>query len=296
MQTLRKIKEQVAPRGGYGTLVVLAIAIALAVLIPPFTKWYYSLLKTTTSLEEKMEMQSLIQDRWNQINAATFDELSGMIDSKGTTWTESIGGQYEIKIDFDGAGTYAKGICSVGGSSANPCRKVSLTISNKNGQGVPLALIKIKTATLSESQKIQDLKSKIAAAEKKFSSYYTVAQLTAKLAQYYTKAEFDKKLEESGGAIPSTNGSYAISGSGSLSRSFTVPTFCNVFVRGGSSCDSDGDCSGTAITLRVSGKSIHGAGDAHGTSWEDFSVFVPKGGSMAVTGNNIKGYCFPMSS
>ena len=273
-------RKRMDSRKGYGMLGLLVAISALALMFAMFTKWYMGLSKTTEDPEEKLEMQSLVQDRLNQINALTFDELSEKISSSGTTWTEDVGGKYEIRIDFGEVGKYVDGACVEDSSSGRPCRAVSLSVSPKDSPGVSQSIKTKKIATLSESEKIQNLKNKVAAAEAKFSSYYTAAEINSKFAQFYTKTEFDKKLEESGGAIPSSSGSFALSGYGSLTRSFTTATFCNFYVT-------------EASSLVISGKTLHTESDNEGTFWQYFPVFVPKGGYVSIGGNTITGYCFP---
>lgn len=100
----------------------------------------------TDDLAAKMERQTILQDKWNTLNATSFDDITELITAKGgSSWSEDVG-KYTITTTIDAAGKYANAACTDGtlGEDDRQCRQVHLTIKdNETGKTQALDVTKI---------------------------------------------------------------------------------------------------------------------------------------------------------
>lgn len=148
-----KICSLLHGRDGYGLMGVLVAIAAAGLLIIPLTRWYISMTQGAENLQDKLAMQTIIQDHWQTLNDEGFDELSAAIATKGSTWTENVGegGRYTITTSFGDAGKYVNAACTAGapGTDERQCRKVSVQIKdNVTGQTQALNLTKVASQTV----------------------------------------------------------------------------------------------------------------------------------------------------
>ena len=88
--------------------------IVVGVLIFPLVKWYLSFWAETSSLEEKLEMQTILKDYRGKFGAASYDDFQQMIAEKGTSWTEDIGGRYNLRVEFSEDSKFEDALCNIG--------------------------------------------------------------------------------------------------------------------------------------------------------------------------------------
>lgn len=133
-------------RSGSGLIGILVAIAAVGLMIPPITRWYITMAMGTDDLAAKMERQTILQDKWNTLNATSFDDITELITAKGgSSWSEDVG-KYTITTTIDAAGKYANAACTDGtpGEDDRQCRQVHLTIKdNETGQTQALDVTKI---------------------------------------------------------------------------------------------------------------------------------------------------------
>ncbi len=145
-----------------GALLGVAIAATvIGVVAIPFTRWFMSLdqnIDTTEArlnrISDRLEMQSIIQDYWNQINQSSYDEFEETITKKGTKWTEDIGGKYSLALSFGPKGKYENALCNEGATVQNDdrhCRKVKITIEAKDDSSIKEDLTTTRIASETSS-------------------------------------------------------------------------------------------------------------------------------------------------
>ena len=170
-----KVLGHIRSRNG-AALIYLAVAMgALALLIIPMTRWYISMNEATGDLQNRLELQSIIQDRWSQINAASYDEFKEAIATKGTTWTENIGDKYKMTIKFSSDGKYVNAKCNVGtsaGANDRHCRKATITLTSTKDASTVASIETTKvssggTTSSGDSAKLKELENQITDLKKK---------------------------------------------------------------------------------------------------------------------------------
>lgn len=295
-------------RNGYGMIGAMLAIVAMGALIVPLTRWYITMTQGTEGLRERLEMHAAIQDYWQKINAATFDEFNAAISSRGTTWEENIGDKYKLTIKFSADGKYADGACSVGtaaGANDRHCRKATITLASKTDPSVTQSLTTTKISTFAESQVIKELRDRLAAINAKFGNYYTAAQINSKRASYYTAAEENQKKQDRPGMELSgekyilsncSNPSYsyhswhcgASSGfSPNMSYTFTKNAYCALQVY----ADFD-------FSMKLNGKTVMAGSPPTGLA--QFGLFAKKGDTLYMNlasgryGGFAIGYCFTL--
>ena len=207
---LRKaIDERLRQSQGIGYAgVILGVALAGFVLFP-ITKWFLNINSGTNDLSKKLEMQSVIQDYWQSLNAMTYDEFEAAVASRGTTFSEDIG-NWKVTTTFSAKGKYANSTCSPGTTPTaddRSCRRATITIQNKNDtlQSTKLDTTKVSSQSDKRIRDLEDamssMKTRVTNAENKFSNYYTKSQVDSKdttisnkFGSYYTSAQTDAKI------------------------------------------------------------------------------------------------------
>lgn len=174
--------ERLKNRKGQMTGTLIAV-IAVAIVMIPVTKWLISMKTGTDDLETRLEMQSIMQDYWNQINEATYDEFQSSVAARGTTWQEEIGDKYTLTMEFSADGKYENASCSVGasvGSNERHCRNVTATIVSKENPALRVALEAARVSMPGESARLAAMESKLAANAARFGNYYTKTESDAR--------------------------------------------------------------------------------------------------------------------
>ncbi len=182
MTIQKKITNKLKEKKGFSLLLILAGVIAFALIAIPMAKWLIHMAGVIAKNEEslqnfsdRLEMQSIIQDYWQQMNSSTYDEFQAAITAKGKKWTENVGSKYTLTINFSDDGKYDGATCRVGtaaGASERHCRNVSLSIVSKSNASLTESLQTTRVSMAGESAKISELESKLSANESKFSQYY----------------------------------------------------------------------------------------------------------------------------
>lgn len=141
MDLQRKIAGKLKEKKGATLVGVLVGMVAIGLLAFPIVRWIASV---TQSLSmdgkkllyngESLEMQSIIQDYLQQLNASTYEDIENKISAKGTIWTENIGDKYTLKISFGSKGKYAGASCNMSatpGTDDRSCRQATITLASK---------------------------------------------------------------------------------------------------------------------------------------------------------------------
>lgn len=206
---------EIGSRKGYELVGLMVAIVATGLLVVPLTRWYITMTQGTEELQDKLAMQSIIQDHWLTLNDEGFDELSAAIATKGTTWEENIGegGRYTITTSFGDTGKYVNAACTNGtpGTDDRQCRKVSVKIKdNVTGQTQALNLTKVASQT---DKRLKDLEAKAVALDGRITTAQSTANTAktnaasalSKFSSYYTKdetyarTEIDSKVNSGGG-------------------------------------------------------------------------------------------------
>lgn len=127
--------------------ILVAIA-ATGLLVVPLTRWYITITQGADELNDRLTMQTIIQDKWNSINAENYDKLTEAINTKGNAWTENIGkdDRYRIEAVFGDESKYVDAECTETApvDDDRKCRKVSIQITDtQTGKTQGLSLSKI---------------------------------------------------------------------------------------------------------------------------------------------------------
>lgn len=176
-------------RHGFGLVGILAAIAAAGVIMIPLTRWYISMTQGTEGLNEKLEMQSIIQDYWSQLNAATYDEFNEAIVAKGTTWTEDIGDKYKLTIEFSADGKFEDATCNVGaaaGADEKHCRKTKILLVSTQNPLLRESMEATRVYSLAENARLAAMENRITANEVRFGQYFTKSEVDAR---YIKKGE-----------------------------------------------------------------------------------------------------------
>lgn len=182
MTIQNKLANKIKEKKGFSLLGILAGAIAFAILAFPMAKWIMQMGWNITENEKKLqkfsdrlEMQSIIQDYWQQMNSATYEDFETAVDNKGKKWTENIGNKYTVTIEFSNDGKYDNAVCKVDVPTAindRHCRNVSLSIISKNDSSLVESLQTTRVSLANESEKLAELRNKLLELDSKFGQYY----------------------------------------------------------------------------------------------------------------------------
>ncbi len=184
MTIQKKLTNKLKEKKGFSLLVILAGVIAFALIAFPLAKWLIHMAGVIAKNEEnlqnfsdRLEMQSIIQDYWQQMNSATYTEFEEAISAKGLVWEEDIGDKYKLKISFSKDGKYVNDSAScktnrTAGDGERHCRLVSLSIVSKSNALLNESLKVTRVSLPNESSKLSELESKLSSNESKFSQYY----------------------------------------------------------------------------------------------------------------------------
>lgn len=169
---LRKIAMARGRRGMALLPVVIGVA-AVGILVYPVLRWYFSMIQGTANLEDKLEMQIITQEYLGRINAATYDEIVQTVATKGSSWTEDVGGKYEVKYEIGDDGKFADAKCDTEAVIADGdrhCRTATITLVSKTG---PTQVMNLSTISVATVGRIPEIQKKLSVQDDRFDEYYT---------------------------------------------------------------------------------------------------------------------------
>ena len=168
---LRNITKE---RSGMAMLPLVISVAAVGLLIYPILRWYFSMIRGTADIEDKLEMQIITQEYLGRINAVTYDEIVKAIEIKGSTWVEEVsGGKYEVKLEFSDDGKFADAKCDTEamiGDNDKRCRKATITLVSKTK---PTQLMNLSTISVATVGRIPEIQRRLTAQDDRFDEYYT---------------------------------------------------------------------------------------------------------------------------
>ena len=119
-------------RHGFGMIGIFVAILAVGLLMVSITRLLLSMSRGLGNLNERLEMQSIIQDQWKQLNAGTYEDFQALIAANGTTWDKTIGDKYDLKVEFGGNGKYVEAACDATASVAEADRIVAKKVAKSN--------------------------------------------------------------------------------------------------------------------------------------------------------------------
>lgn len=174
-------------RHGFGMIGIFVAILAVGLLMVSITRLLMSMSQGIGNLSERLEMQSIIQDQWKQMNAGTYEDFEDIVAAKGSPWTQSFGAKYEMKVEFGGKGKYVDAACDSSGSVAETdrqCRKVTITIVSKALPDVMESLRMTRVSEPDEKELLKKIEDKIAENGNKFNTLYTKTESDARYIRY----------------------------------------------------------------------------------------------------------------
>lgn len=174
-------------RHGFGMIGIFVAILAVGLLMVSITRLLMSMSQGIGNLSERLEMQSIIQDQWKQMNAGTYEDFEDIVAAKGSPWTQSFGEKYEMKVEFGGKGKYVDAACDSSGSVAETdrqCRKVTITIVSKALPDVMENLRMTRVSEPDEKELLKRIEERIAENGNKFNTLYTKTQSDERYVQY----------------------------------------------------------------------------------------------------------------
>lgn len=161
-------------RSGMALLPIVIGVAAVGLLIYPILRWYFSMVQGTANIEDKLEMQIIMQEYLSRINAATYDEIVHTIATKGNSWTEDVkDGKYEVKYEFGEDGKFADAKCDTEATISDGdkrCRTATITLTSKSD---PTQVMNLSTISVSVPSRIPEIERRLAIEEERFKDYYT---------------------------------------------------------------------------------------------------------------------------
>ena len=128
-----------------------------------------------------MNIEKELFDFWNKTavlkgyKPLNIEEFQAAITVAGTTWTEDIGGKYELTIVFSEDGKYENALCNIGvaaGADERHCRNVDISLVSKENSLSREVLHTTRVSLPGESAGLEELKDRIKTNEERFSQYY----------------------------------------------------------------------------------------------------------------------------
>ncbi len=180
MQT--KAAQATRNRRGVMMLPLLAAVAVAAITIIPVVRWCMAFINGTENINAQLEMQSIIQEYYSKVSAASYEELQATIASKGTTWTEDVGGKYTLTVETSEAGKFENALCNLdeaAGAYDRACMKANITLVSKADPSRTVGMQVTRVATLNQLAELAD---KIEAEGERFADYYTKAEADAQYA------------------------------------------------------------------------------------------------------------------
>lgn len=180
-------------RHSFGMIGIFVAILAVGLLMISITRLLLSMSQGIGNLSERLEMQSIIQDQWKQMNAGTYEDFEDIVAAKGSPWTQSFGSKYEMKVEFGGKGKYVDAACDSSGSVAETdrqCRKVTITIVSQALPDVMESLRMTRVSEPDEKALLIAIDNHIAANGNKFNDYFNKTEADARYIRYGT-AGFD---------------------------------------------------------------------------------------------------------
>lgn len=174
-------------RHGFGMIGIFVAILAVGLLMVAITRLLMSMSQGIGNLNERLEMQSIIQDQWKQMNAGTYEDFEDIVAAKGSPWTQSFGAKYEMKVEFGGKGKYVDAACDSSGSVAETdrqCRKVTISIVSKALPDVMESLRMTRVSEPDEKELLKRIEERIAENGNKFNTLYTKAESDARYIRY----------------------------------------------------------------------------------------------------------------
>ncbi len=168
-------------RGAMMAPLLVAVAVA-AIAIIPIARWFIAFSHGTENINEQLAMQSIIQEYYSKVSAASYEEIKATIEAKGTTWTENIGGRYTLTVEVSDPGKFENAICNLdeaAGAYDRVCRKVNITLVSNADPARMTGVQVTRVATLNQFAELAD---KIEAETARFNDYYTKTQADANYA------------------------------------------------------------------------------------------------------------------
>lgn len=176
-------------RHGFGMIGIFVAILATALLMVSVTRLLKSISMGLDGLSERLEMQSIIQDQWKQLNVGTYEEFEALVTAKGPTWTESFGTKYDMKVEFGENGKYVDAVCNASASVSDldrQCRKVIITIVSKSSPDIMESLQMTRVSEPDEKELLKKIENKIAANSNQFSTLYTKTESDTRYIRYGT--------------------------------------------------------------------------------------------------------------
>ncbi|MBE6094546.1 MAG: hypothetical protein E7199_03615 [Schwartzia succinivorans] len=174
-------------RHGFGMIGIFVAILAVGLLMVAITRLLMSMSQGIGNLSERLEMQSIIQDQWKQMNAGTYEDFEDIVAVKGSPWTESFGEKYEMKVEFGGKGKYVDAACDSSGSVAETdrqCRKVTIAIVSKALPDVMESLRMTRVSEPDERELLKRIEERISENGNKFNTLYTKTESDARYVRY----------------------------------------------------------------------------------------------------------------
>ncbi len=170
--------NRIADGRGFGLTSIIIAIVALGAIMVPVTKWYMGMASETNDIQTKMTMYTIIQDKWDEIHAETFDDLASTLASKPSPWEEYIGegNRYKIVTTIGNEGKYKNAVCTAGtaGATDRKCRKVAIQVTDtQTGMMQAVDLAKIDSEYFNSRMKA--LETKAASLETKVATAQSTA-------------------------------------------------------------------------------------------------------------------------
>ena len=148
------------PRRGMSIIMLVMMIAAIGICMLPITRWYLSITKDVDYLSQKLEMQSIIQDHWHQLNDQSFDEFEEAIATNGNVFTEEVGDKWTVTTTFGPLGAYKNALCNEGSTPEDEdrrCRKAHIEIKSKTDpENLSLVMATTTTRVASTGSRIKN--------------------------------------------------------------------------------------------------------------------------------------------
>ncbi len=174
-------------RHGFGMIGIFVAILAVGLLMISITRLLLSMSQGIGDLNERLEMLSIIQDQWKQLNAGTYEDFQALIAANGTTWDKTIGDKYDLKVEFGQNGKYVDAACDATASVAETdrqCREVVIIVVSKTSPDVLESLQVTRVSEPDEKELLKRIESHITENGNKFNNYYKKMESDARYIQY----------------------------------------------------------------------------------------------------------------